>query len=74
MDAQEGHAVNLKKFIELFQYVDSLECKFQDYPEGQHDVIILPVLIDSPSDAEAAELKRLGAHENTDSGCWAVYT
>lgn len=66
--------MNFKKFIELFQYVDSLDCKFQDYPEGQHDVILLPIQLDAPSPEQAAELERLGARKNTDSWCWAVYT
>lgn len=66
--------MNLENLVRTLAVV----CKYAkptDYCSAEHDILFLPLPVDTPITAEdEAELEQLGAHRSSEGECWAVFT
>lgn len=63
---------NLQKVLTIVsKYINPEE----NWCEAQHDIIYLPLMLCTKISAEdEAELDNLGAHKDSESDCWTVFT
>lgn len=67
--------MNITKLQQILTIINKYVNPICNNCVAEHDTLFLPLMNDHEiSSQDEVELVRLGAHRDTDVGCWAVYT